>query len=136
MHPPTKDQTDIGKDAPTVDASDNAEIVFGENASGIENVIDNKDMARQEFGAEADINNMLSRFGVVPDTKQPIYGVWDETLDLQQAITSTREARNAYQQLPEELRKKFGSMEELLNAIENGSLEIRDEKAPEEPKPA
>lgn len=116
MHPPTKDQTHIGADAPKVDASHRE---------------DNKDRTRQEYKQDADINYMLGRFGVVPNKGQPIYGEWDDTLDLQLAMQAVRDARYAYGNLPEEMRKRFRSMEELIAAVENGSLVIKDE----EPEP-
>lgn len=119
MQPPTKDQNDIGVDNPTVDASHRA---------------DNKDQARQEFKMEADINYMLSRFGITQPRGAPTYGVWDDTIDLQTAIMAVREARAAYNDLPEVLRNKFGSMEEILTAVDNGSLVIKDEEAPEPKK--
>lgn len=125
MHPPIKDQTDIGQDEPTLDASDGAIL---------ENGTENKDMARQEFAQEADVNYMLSRFGITPERGAPTYGEWDDTIDLQQAIASVTEARSAYADLPEELRKKFGSMEELLEAYNNGSLVIKDGEVPVPPK--
>ena len=128
MHPPTKDQTDIDKDNPTVDASDGA-IIEHEDFIG-----ENKDVARQEFGQEADINYMLSKFNIVPQRGAPQYGEWDDTLDLQQAISSVAEAKAAYADLPEALKNKFSSMEELLKAYHNGSLVIKDGEVPVKPK--
>lgn len=119
MHPPVKDQTDIGADEPTIDASDRP---------------GNRDTARQEFAKEADINYMLSRFGITPQRGAPTYGEWDDSLDLQQAIASVQEARAAYRDLPDALKKKFNSMEELLAAYHNGSLVIKDGDAPTPPK--
>lgn len=120
MHPPTKDQADIGAENQTLDASDRP---------------DNKDMTRQEWKDEADVNVMLSKFGITQPRGTPTYGEWDDTLDLQEAITATRMAREAYKDLPEELRSKFTSMEQLLAAIENGSLVITNEEAPIQPPP-
>lgn len=119
MHPPTKDQADIGVDNPTLDCSRPG----------------NKDMARQEFKNEADINYMLSRFGVTQPRGAPTYGEWDDTIDLQTALQSVSDARFAYRQLPENLRAKFTKMEDLLRALENGSLVIKNEDAPAEPAP-
>lgn len=91
----------------------------------------NKDTARQEFKDESDINYMLSRFGVTQPRGTPTYGTWDETVDLQSALQSVSDARQAYQALPTVLKKKFNSMEDLLTAVENGSLVLKDENAPE-----
>lgn len=128
MMPPTKNQTDLGVDNPTIDASDGA-------LSELDGQIyENKDVARQEFAKDADINYMLSRFGVTPTRGAPIYGEWDDTLDLQQALTSVAEAKTAYAELPTELKQKFRSMEELLTAYHNGSLTIKDGEVPIPPK--
>lgn len=125
MMPPTKDQTDIGVDNPTIDASDGAiiELSNGELAA-------NKDVARQEFAQDADINHMLNKFGITPERGAPTFGEWDDTLDLQQALTSVAEAKTAFGDLPEKLKTKFGSMEELLTAYNNGSLVITEGDEP------
>lgn len=121
MKPPTKDQTDIGLDDVVVDASDGALKEDG---------TENKDMARQEYLKEADIGYTLGRFGVAPERGAPTFGRWDDSIDLQMAIEATREAKDAYSKLPKELRERFDTMEQLLTAVENGSLEIKDEPAP------
>lgn len=121
MHPPTKDQADIGVDNPTLDASDSPA---------------NKDMARQEYKQEADIHNMLTKFGIVQPRTAPVFGEWDDTIDLQVALQSVSDAREAYKQLPEELRTKFRRMEDLLAALESGQLVIKNEEAPiDNPQP-
>lgn len=116
MIPPTKDQSSIGDEEVWLDASASAT---------------NKDTARQEFKEEADINYMLSRFGITQPRGTPQYGTWDETIDLQIAIQSVHDARAAYRELPGVLRQKFNTMEQLLTAVENGSLVLKDEDAPE-----
>lgn len=129
MQPPLKDHRNFQDvDDPQLDASNGATVVQ------IDYAYENKDTARQEFAKEADINHMLSRFGVVPERGTPTFGEWDETLDLQQAITSVAEAKAAFERLPEELRKKFNNMEEVLAAYNNGGLVIKNEDAPEVPK--
>lgn len=115
MYPPTKDQADIGVEDQLLDASDSP---------------DNPDRARQEYKQDADINYMLSRFGITQPRGTPTYGEWDDNIDLQQALDAVAEARAGYRNLPEELRNKFGSMEDLLRAVENGSLVLKDEEAP------
>lgn len=107
-----KDQTDIGRDNPTIDCS-------GDN-----------DMARQEYKDEADINYMLSKFGITQPRGTPVYGEWDDTVDLQSALQSVSDARAAFKELPDQLKNKFHRMEDLLTALENGSLVIKNEEAP------
>lgn len=118
MHPPTKDQADIGLDNETIDAS---------------NSDTNHDMARQEFKDEADINYMLSRFGITQPRGTPTYGEWDDAIDLQVAIMAVREANDAFRTLPKELRQKFDNMADLIRAVDNGSLVINRED-PDGPK--
>lgn len=127
--PPVKDQTDIGRDNPTIDASHGAEI-----PDQFTREEENKDVAQQQFAKDADINHMLSKFGITPERGAPTYGEWDDSLDLQQALMSVAEARAAYSDLPDELRNKFSSMEEILKAYNNGSLVIKDGDVPEQPK--
>lgn len=125
MMPATKDHTDIGVDNPLTDCRSTEE---------------DPHMARQEFKDEADINYMLSRFGVTPPRHAPVYGEWDDNIDLQTAIESVRQTRAGYRRLPKELRDKFPSMEDFLTAVDNGSLVIKTEDeteaAPPTPPPA
>lgn len=116
--PPQRDQADIGLVDQLLDAS---------------NTPDNPDRARQEFKDEADINYMLSRFGITQPRGAPTYGEWDDTVDLMTAIGAVAEARDGYEKLPKELREKFPSMEAFLRAVDNGSLVIKPEAAPSEP---
>lgn len=119
MMPPTKDQADIGVDNPLIFCT--AE----------------EDKARQEFKDEADINYMLNRFGITPPRGAPTYGEWDDSIDLQAAFQSVSDAQVAYQRLPDNLKAKFTRMEDLLSALENGSLVIKNEDAPvDTPAPA
>lgn len=122
MHPPIRDQADIGTVNITTDAS---------------NTIDNPDMTDQSGKDEADINYMLSRFGITQPRGAPTYGQWDDTIDLQQAIESVRLAKFAFDELPKELRDKFPNMAELVRAVDNGSLVIKDkDPEPVNPEPA
>lgn len=121
MMPPTKDQSMLDVDNPMIDASDRT---------------GNKDTARQEFKDEADINYMLSRFGITAPRGTPTFGEWDDSIDLQSAIESVREAHAGYVTLPEDLRNKFPSMEAMLTAIDNGALVIKEDALPQPKNPA
>lgn len=121
MHPPIKDQSKLDIDNPELDASHSEE---------------NRDMTDQSFKDESDINYMLSRFGITQPRGAPQYGTWDDSIDLQMAIESVREARAGYDTLPKELREKFPSMEYFLRSVDNGSLVLKDaEPATSEPAP-
>lgn len=123
MHPPLKDQADIGLEEPTIDASSGATLL----AAGEETPDnpDNRTYTRQEGKDEADINYMLSRFGIVQPRGTPTYGEWDDSLDLMTALNAVQEAREGYMTLPKELREKFPSMEAFLTAVQNGSLVLK-----------
>lgn len=81
-----------------------------------------KDVTRQEFKAEADINVMLSRFGVMPGTKVPQYGEADFTMDLQNAFDAVDSAKGAWRKMPAHLREKYPDWRALLQAVITGEL--------------
>lgn len=95
---------------------------------------DSQDMARQEFAAEADINLLLQRYGVGIPQKPLEYGETDFTLDLQLALEAVQMAKNAYQEMPVELRRRFPSWQTLLNQIQQGKLKFTRKKE-DTPKP-
>lgn len=120
MQPPVKDQSDIGQDEPVIDASSTEE---------------NPDRTEQQWKDEADINYMLSRFNITQPRGAPIYGEWNDSIDLQTALDATRMANEAYNDLPKELRDKFGNMQDLLAAVETGQLTVTDEPAKQADNP-
>ena len=130
MVPARKTHHDIGLDNPTIGASDKAVIQTTPEGD----LTDNADTARQEYAKDADINYMLHKFGITPERGAPTFGEWDDTIDLQTALASVHEARNAYAKLPHALTSKFRSMEEILEAYNNGSLVITDGEVPVPPK--
>lgn len=82
------------------------------------------DRARQEFKKDADINVLMSRFGVGLPQRQPVYGDVDFDLDLHEAFTAVRLAEDAYRRMPDKLKEHFPTWQTLLTAVENGSLRI------------
>lgn len=85
--------------------------------------IDNKDMTRQEYKAEVDINSVLKRFGAIPQPT-PVFTTFDFDIDLQRAIASKENAESAYNRLPEEIRQKYDGWQSMLHAIVTGQLTI------------
>lgn len=86
-----------------------------------------EDMARQEFKAEADINNILKRYGVNGSAlpiRPVVYQEVDYTIDLQQAMGAIETAQDMYRKLPPSLREKYPTWQSILNGIHNGSLKI------------
>lgn len=106
---------------------------------------DSKDMARQEFGAEADINTILGKFGVNTQNRPPQYGELDTNLDLQQALAAIAESRAAYKRLAPEIRKEYNTWQKFVNGMNDGTLvalldkmgkqHAADEAAAKAPKP-
>lgn len=92
---------------------------------------------RQEGKQDADVNNLLNRFGAHVPARQPTYGQSvDYNLDLQQALHAIKDVKRAWREMPMELRKKYGSWQSLLNAIDQGRLEIqKDEPKTPQPEP-
>lgn len=99
--------------------------------------LDTKDLARQEFKDEADVNVLLRKFGVgVPQKPNPVFGDVDYTVDLQSALTAAREASFAWSKLPMTIRTKYRNWSGVLDAIERGALKVDQlQEKPPEPKP-
>lgn len=85
---------------------------------------DKPDMARQEFKAETDVNNILARYGVNGPMREPQYGEVDYNLDLQQSLEAIREAERAVAKLPETLQGKYSTWERLLDGAYNGEFKM------------
>lgn len=90
------------------------------------------DRARQEFAADADINEMFRKFGVFGDPRKPLtFGEVDYTIDLQQALGAIEEAKRVYARMPANVKEKYGSWQAMINAAAAGELELELK-----PKPA
>lgn len=94
------------------------------SAAAVVDFTNAKDRARQEFKDDADINNVLKRFGVNAPQRQVQYKEIDYNLDLQTAIHARAEAEDAYKQLPENLRSRYKTVDQLLEAIRVGRLKM------------
>lgn len=80
------------------------------------------DMTRQEFKAETDVNNILSRYGVDGIRRTPEYAEIDYTMDLQQSLGAIAEAERAIAKLPADLYVKYPTWEQLLAGAFNGQF--------------
>lgn len=86
---------------------------------------DAKDLARQEFKAETDVNQLLGRFGVgALGQRQQIFTETDFGLDLQTALEAVEMSRQAHRQLPRELREKYPTWQALLNGLYTGQFKM------------
>lgn len=100
------------------------------SASTASDPTDWDDVARQEFKVEADVNEMLKRFGVVSNQRPIESGEIDYTIDLQQAIAAVTEAKAVWQRMPAEIKADFPTWQALLNAANTGDLKLRFEEKP------
>jgi len=110
------------------------------DAAGID-FSDTELMTRQEFKDEADLNILLSRFGVntMVRTDGRYGSEVDYNLDLAQALAAIESARRANLAVPDELREKYTDWRSVLNAAESGEYQadlqnLADWKAAEEAK--
>ena len=84
-----------------------------------------EEITRQEFKDDADIEKILSKFGINPMTRQPLYGaVVDDSLDLQQAIAAINLAKRADFKIPPELKGRYPDWQSLLNGVESGQYQL------------
>lgn len=110
MHPPVRNQADIV----------NQRAYSAPAAIDCSNL---PDTTRQEFKREADVNYVLSRFGVngLPQ-RQPSYGEQDFDLDLHGAYIANDAAGRAFNALPVALKRKYKDVPTMLNAMNDGTL--------------
>lgn len=81
-------------------------------------------LTRQEFKEDADINTILTRFGVNTQVRNDM--VWTEVnydVGLQEALTSLDIAKRAQLDIPEELREKYPNWLALMSGIERGEYQ-------------
>lgn len=95
-----------------------------------------EDLARQEFKVEADINEMLKRFGVLGVQQRPlVFGDVDYSIDLQQALFAVKEAKRVWERMPADVKAEFPTWQSLLNAANTGDLKLHFEDPPKPPVP-
>lgn len=100
---------------------------------------DEEDLTRQEFREEVNVNNVVSRHGIVSRPVQ--FGEWDFDQDLTGSMQATRDVQAAYERLPHEVRVKYPDMAAVVAAIVSGSLKVGSEgvevpSSPSEPQQA
>jgi hypothetical protein len=80
-------------------------------------------ITRAEFAQDADINILMARLGVDAPQRQMIYGEVDFDLDLQSAYAAADKAREVLRAVPDELKEKYKSAAQVLNAVESGAYQ-------------
>lgn len=83
-----------------------------------------KDMARQEFKEEADINILLKRFGVnAPQKQNPLFNEIDYDLNLQMALSAIETVKGVWKELPLDVKEQYTTWQGMINAAATGQLE-------------
>ncbi len=134
MFPPIRNQADVVNQKQYSDAA-------GLDCSDL------PDLARQEFKREADVNYLMSRYGVdvaIPQ-RQVSFGEADFDLDLHGAYIAVEAADQAWFHLPPALKQKYGNRKTMLDAMNSGELakdlaaqkdlNSRESSPPAEPAP-
>lgn len=82
---------------------------------------------RQELGVETDINKILAKFGINAPQRQGAFGeTIDYNMDLALATSVVSEALNAYNTLPQTLRKRYRTLDEFRKGLEAGQIKPAD----------
>lgn len=92
---------------------------------------DTRDNTRQEFKDETDINVILKKFGLDKfANRQMTYGDYNFDLDLQTSLNAIKAAKRVHKKLSPDLQRKYPTMVDVIEAIENGQLreELLEEK--------
>lgn len=108
-----------------------------------------EDTTRQEFAAESEVKNILSRHGGVPEGPTPTYGEINYDLNLQVAIRTLADERAAWHKIPLAIRQEYPTWNDLIRGIKSKKLKAENGKimrveptapatpaAPQDPKPA
>jgi len=93
-------------------------------------------ITRQEFKDDADINKLISKFGVDAFTKgrQAIPGAQiNYDLDLQQALTTVNAVQQRYNFIPQWLKDRYPNWQLLAEALESGTIDLKEPQAPPAP---
>lgn len=79
-----------------------------------------EDRCRPEFGPDCDTETLLRRYGV--PTGNPQYGVQDIDSGFDAAYRVLFNARQAFDELPDGLKSRYGSVEGLIAAMDRGEF--------------
>lgn len=91
-----------------------------------------EDRTRQEFKADADVNLLLKKYGHNIPVRPLEFGEVDYTTDLLTAKLAADRFNAAYNDLPDHIRARYGSMNAVVSAIESGELVSLEPPAPVE----
>lgn len=99
-------------------------IAGGLDCSPTGTIEGNKDMARQEFKDDADINRILRNFGVENQQRTMVqFGEADYTIDLQQAMHSINDTQRAYEKMDPAIKGIYPTFEKFIRGVRMGAVE-------------
>lgn len=96
-----------------------------------------EDRARQEFAAEVSVEAVLRRHGggqLMPARPLGQFGAEvDYDVDLGTALRMVADAKSAYAEAPEDLRKRFPTFGAFVDAVQRGAVAVREVEPPPAP---
>lgn len=120
----------------------NFPVLYRQGSGGTDRVrldfTESRDMTRQEFKEETDINVILNKFGVNSFAqRQPIYTEVDYTIDLQQALGILTTVQAGWDRLPDDIKARYPDWRTVVELMAAGTppQELLDALKPK-PEPA
>lgn len=108
---------------------DGAQSLYSDAAALTFEGPDATDITRQEFKDEADVNQIMARFGFNLPTVGPAnFAEVDWSTDLQAAFEAKANLQDAYDRLPAALKAKYPGWVVLLQAMARGEVKSTDFK--------
>lgn len=89
-----------------------------------------EDLARQEYAADADINNIIKRImaGDTSMLRSTMHGLVDYTAGLTEAYEAAEELRNAYVNLPEHVRVTLTQEDFIAKLAAGESIDVSEKQ--------
>lgn len=88
-----------------------------------------EDKTEQQWKAEADIHTLLRRFGIEGrldgPQRVPSFKPVDYDVELQHALGGIQQAREAYDLMPQDLKREYPTLMHFLAAIERRELTVK-----------
>lgn len=100
---------------------------------------DSRDVTRQEFKDDADVNIILDRFGVDSFAKrQPRYDEIDYNTDLQSALNTLITVQEGWDRLPDDIKARYPDWRTVVQLMAEGTppKELLDALKPQPETPA
>lgn len=141
----SKDETVIGEELATLQSDKPRIIKFRTQNDGKNEQVsdqtgtdcsDDPGLTRQEFAADADINNIMKKFeatGQLPPNTRPGQSTAhiDYDIGLQEALMAAQNAKELYATMPEELLRRYPTFQGFIRALDSGEIKIYPKETPQ-----